>query len=247
MSEIKLYHGDCLKVMDELIEQGVKVDAVITDPPYGTTRQNWDKEIPADMMWFRINNLSKETTPAIIFSQSPFDKLLGCSNIDNLRYEWIWEKDSGTGFLNANRCPLKNHENILVFYKKQPTYNPQKRKGFSSYSCRQGKTKSTSYDAEHMKKEIITENDGTRFPVSIIKFQRDKNRLHPTQKPVSLMEYLVKTYTDEGDTVLDFTMGSGTTGVACKNLNRNFIGIELDDKYFEIAKNRIEQAVNLLF
>ena len=171
-------------------------------------------------------------------AQTPFDKVLGVSNLRLLRYEWIWEKDNATGHLNAKKMPMKKHENILVFYKKLPTYNPQFTAG-KPYTAKRGR-KSTNYGEDIDDYDGITVNEGKRYPLSVVKFNKETG-LHPTQKPVELMEYLIKTYTNEGETVLDNCMGSGTTGVACKNLNRNFIGIELDDKYFEIAKERIAQ------
>jgi site-specific DNA-methyltransferase (adenine-specific) len=157
-----------------------------------------------------------------------------------LKYEWIWQKEMGSGHLNAKKAPLKSHENILVFYKEQPTYNPQFEYGHKPYLAKSGKA-STNYGAQV---ETVTENDGKRYPKTVLIFSRDKNKMHPTQKPVSLMEYLVKTYTNEGDIVLDNTMGSGTTGVACVRAKRNFIGIEKDENYFKIAKSRIESEMN---
>lgn len=170
----------------------------------------------------------------------PFSAELVHSNLKLFKYEWIWQKDNGTGFLNAKKMPLKIHENILVFYKKLPLYNPQMRTGFKPYKCKQGRH-STNYGA--YEQGHITESNGERYPIDIIKFKKDSG-LHPTQKPVALLEYLIKTYTNENETVLDNCMGSGSTGVACINTNRNFIGIELDEKYFEIAKERIEKAQN---
>nr|DAJ98014.1 MAG TPA: adenine-specific methyltransferase [Caudoviricetes sp.] len=235
----KLYNGDCLEIMDKLIKGGVKVDAIITDPPYGTTACKWDSIIPLDGMWERLNKLIKDNAVICLFAQTPFDKVLGVSNLEMLRYEWIWEKEQGTGGLNAKRMPLKKHENILVFYKKLPTYNPQFTEG-EPYVVKRPRVRGV-YRGVGTIDGYISKNDGKRYPVSIIKFNRDvKNRYHPTQKPVALLEYLVKTYTNEGDVILDFTMGSGSTGVACLNLNRRFIGIELDKKYFNITKDRLE-------
>ena len=252
----ELYNGDCLEVMDKLIEKGVKVDAVITDPPYGTTACKWDSVIPFDMMWFRLNNLTKDNSPVVLFGNEPFSSYLRLSNIGNYKYDWKWEKPSGANFLNFRYQPAKVHEDIIIFGKGATSYSkktllnyfPQMETG-KPYIQKSGKQKN-EYGNSTVRtpiEQVLTENKGTRFPRSIQNFSLDKDKFHPTQKPVALMEYLVKTYTNEGDTVLDFTMGSGTTGVACKNLNRNFIGIELDDKYFEIAKNRIEQAGNSLF
>lgn len=160
------------------------------------------------------------------------------SNTRNYKYKWIWEKEAGTGFLNAKRMPLRNHEEILVFYMKQPIYNPQMRSG-EPYIITKG-SKSSNYCSSD--KIVTTVNEGERYPLTILKFKRDKEKLHPTQKPVALCEYFIKTYTNEGDTVLDNCMGSGSTGVACLNTNRNFIGIEIDEKYFNIAKERIEKS-----
>lgn len=175
----------------------------------------------------------------ILFAQTPFDKVLGASNLDMLRYEWIWQKDSGTGFLNAKKMPLKLHENILVFYKSLPTYNPQMRTGFKPYSQMNGKG-SSNYGEQV---RVLTENNGERYPVDVVQFTRDKHKLHPTQKPVALLEYIIRTYTNQGETVLDNCMGSGSTGVACVNTGRNFIGIELDHGYFQTAQERINKAV----
>ena len=230
-----LYLGDCLEVMRDIPDGSV--DMVLTDPPYGTTQCKWDSVIPFEPMWGEVWRVLKRNGVAVLLAQSPFDKVLGSSSIANLKYEWIWQKEAGTGHLNAKKAPMKDHENILVFYKKLPTYNPQMRVGFKPYSQSQGRTKSKNYGKQT---GAITVSDGSRYPLSVINFPRDKYKVHPTQKPVSLMEYLIKTYTNEGETVLDFTMGSGTTGVAAKNLNRKFIGIELDPDYFRIAKDRID-------
>ena len=234
----KLYNGDCLEVMDRLIEEGVRVDCILTDPPYGTTACKWDSIIPFDEMWERLNKLIKPNGAIILFAQSPFDKALGGSNLKMLKYEWIWKKTQSTGFLNAKKMPLKAHENILVFYKKLPTYNPQMRGGFKPYKSIQGRH-SDNYG--NYKQGHITESNGDRYPIDILEFNKETG-FHPTQKPVSLLEYLIKTYTNENELVLDFTMGSGSTGVACMNTNRKFIGIELDNNYFNIAKQRIEEA-----
>lgn len=180
----------------------------------------------------------KDNGVIVLFSQMPFTAELVHSNLKLFRYEWIWEKDNGTGFLNAKKMPLKIHENILVFYKKLPTYNPQMRTGFKPYKCKQSRH-STNYGA--YEQGHITESNGERYPIDIIEFNRDSG-LHPTQKPVALLEYLIKTYTNEGDVVLDNCMGSGSTGVACVNTNRRFIGIELSEKYYNIAVRRINEA-----
>lgn len=162
-----------------------------------------------------------------------------------LKYEWIWQKENGTGFLNSKKMPLKIHENILVFYKKTPVYNPQMRTGFKPYKCRQG-SGSSNWNYNEEQGGYVTKSNGERFPIDTIEFARDKNAVHPTQKPVALLEYLIKTYTNEGDTVLDNCMGSGSTGVACVNTGRRFIGMELDEGYFNVAKDRIKQAQEVL-
>ena len=238
-----IHQGDCLEVMDRLIEQGVKVDAIITDPPYGTTACKWDSVIPFEPMWERLNKLIKPNGAIVLFGSEPFSSALRMSNIKNYKYDWVWEKSKATGHLNCKKRPLVKHEIISVFYKNQCLYNPQdlikKEKHTISKGNRGSKGNGSSGDCyREATKDYIQEYGN--YPKSIKFFQVDmKAEYHPTQKPVALMEYLIKTYTNENETVLDFTCGSGTTGVACKNLNRDFIGIELDEKYFEIAKDRI--------
>ena len=234
MSEIKLYRGDCLEVMDKLIEKGVKVDAVITDPPYGQISCGWDVVIPFAEMWQRLNCLIKDNGAICLFGNEPFTSMLVMSNLKQYRHKWIWNKNNSAGFATAKIRPFAVCEDILVFGKNRVNYYPIMKKG--KLRVKGGYSKSDNYNLIPTK---IKSDE--YYPKNILNFSNanQKGKLHPTQKPVALMEYLVKTYTNEGDTVLDFTMGSGTTGVACKNLNRNFIGIELDDKYFEIAKNRI--------
>ena len=237
----RLIKGDCLVEMDKLISEGIKVDAVICDPPYGTTSCKWDTVIPFDAMWDRLNKLVKPNGAIVLFGSQPFTSALVMSNPSWFRYEWIWGKNLATGHLNAKKMPLKEHENIIVFYNKLPTYNPQFTKG-------EPYIKKSSSDGSIYRKGIgghTTENSGNRYPKTIITMTNAsrKNKLHPTQKPIALMEYLVKTYTNENETVLDFTMGSCSTGVACVNTNRNFIGIELDDHYFEVASERINKTM----
>lgn len=235
---INLMQGDCLELM-KTIPDG-SVDLILTDPPYGTTACKWDSVIDYTLMWAELKRISKPNTAVLLFAQTPFDKLLGASNINMLKYEWIWEKTAATGHLNAKKMPMKAHENILVFYSKLPNYYPIKTTGHvrKSSTADRGRLESEVYGSES---GVTTYDSTERYPRSVLKFSSDKQKsnLHPTQKPVALLEYLIKTYTQENETVLDFTMGSGSTGVACKNTNRNFIGIELDEKYFEIAKNRI--------
>ena len=232
---IDLYNGDCLEVMDKLIADGVVVDAIICDPPYGTTACKWDSIIPFDEMWLRINKLIKPNGAIVLFGSEPFSSALRMSNIKNYKYDWVWKKHH-TNQLNAKRQPLRENECISIFYKKQPIYNPQFSEGEPYEIDRKNYKGSETLGKQSDHKTI---SDGRRYPKSILEF-KEKMKYHPTQKPVALMEYLIKTYTNENELVLDFTMGSGTTGVACKNLNRKFIGIEMDDKYFEIAMNRIE-------
>ena len=232
---IDLYKGDCLQVMDELIARGVVVDAIICDPPYGTTACKWDTVIPFNEMWLRLNKLIKPNGAIVLFGSEPFSSALRISNIKNYKYDWVWEKNFKTGHLNAKIQPMRSVENVSVFYKKQPTYNAQ---GLKVHN----KIKDRGIGAETNNKcGTVNIQTHTGYPHQLLKVSRDNGKsVHPTQKPVALMEYLIKTYTNENETVLDFTMGSGSTGVACKNTNRNFIGIEMDDKYFNIAKDRIE-------
>lgn len=236
---IQLYLGDCLEKMNEIPD--ASVDLVLCDLPYGTTKNKWDSVIPLTPLWAQYKRICKRNAAISLTAQTPFDKVLGCSNLTWLRYEWIWEKTETTGHLNAKKMPMKAHENILVFYQALPTYNPQKTFG---HIRKTAVAERFRLQSENYGKQFgITSYDSTeRFPRSVIKFSTDKQvlRLHPTQKPVALMEYLIRTYTNEGDTVLDNTMGSGTTGVACVNMGRSFIGIEKEEKYFEVAKQRIE-------
>jgi len=228
--------------MDRMIEDGVKVDAIITDPPYGTTQCKWDSVIPFKPMWEQLSRIIKPNGAILLFGSEPFSSALRMSNIKNYKYDWVWEKSKATNFLNAKKQPLRAKENILVFYKKQPTYNPQMTKGKSyNKGIRKKQTKDDVYGSFN---QTEVKSEGNRYPRDVLYFktaETEGKTFHKTQKPVKLMEYLIKTYTNENETVLDFTMGSGTTGVACKNLGRDFIGIEMDDKYFDIAKKRIEK------
>jgi len=264
---IDLHKGDCLEVMDRLIADGVTVDAIITDPPYGTTACKWDSVINFDEMWLRLNKLIKPNGAIVLFGSEPFSSMLRVSNIKNFKYDWIWEKQKASNFMGAKYSPLKYHEIISIFSNKKHEYYPQKykvleldeimsldKKGLKQMLVtkdhdRYGKVdrrktiNDPSTNKAHVGNDIKRKrnaDDGYRNPKSVLKINKSINsNVHPTQKPVALMEYLIKTYTNEGELVLDFTMGSGTTGVACKNLNRNFIGIELDDGYLEIAEERI--------
>lgn len=234
---VELMQGDCLERMGEIPDGSV--DMVLADPPYGTTACKWDSIIPLEPMWEHLKRVIKPNGAIVMTASQPFTSILGASNIEWLRYSWIWKKPH-TGQLNAKRMPLKNIEDVLVFYAKQPTYNQQRKAGTPYTVKRRGYTGSECYGAQ---RDHDTVNTGGRCPTQIIEFSnRTGKSVHPTQKPVALMEYLIKTYTNEGETVLDFTMGSGTTGVAAANLNRKFIGIELDADYFKIASNRINEA-----
>ena len=243
---VNLMLGDCLDIMDELIKQNIKIDMILTDIPYGTTQCKWDSVIPFEPMWERINKLIKNNGCVALFGSEPFTSTLICSNIKDFKYNWIWQKNKTTGFLNAKKQPLNDNETISIFYKKQCTYNPQMTQAEKIY--KRGFVVRNKSDCYGDEKNYVQEDNGLRYPKRIQYFNNNdtQNQLHPTQKPVELLEYLVHTYSNENETVLDFTMGSGSTGVACINANRNFYGIELDDTYFEIAKKRIEEAEKLV-
>jgi len=242
--------GDCLELMD-YVPSG-SVDAIITDPPYGTTACKWDSVIPFDLMWEQLNRIIKPNGAIVLFGSEPFSSALRMSNIKNYKYDWVWDKKRVTGFLNAKKQPLRNIEIITVFYENQVTYNPQPyKKSTVGNMGVSAKNRSTQVYG----KSKVTQTDNLNeygYPRTLIteigvinNLSKDKSGHHPTQKPVALMEYLIKTYTNEGETVLDFTMGSGTTGVSCGNLSRKFIGIERDEKYFEIASKRITEAYQI--
>ena len=237
----KLLHGDCLELMKSIPDGSV--DAIITDPPYGTTACKWDSVIPFDLMWEQLNRIIKPNGAIVLFGSQPFSSALVMSNPKMFKYEWIWQKSHATGHLNSKKQPMRQHENISIFYKKQCTYNPQMiKKNYLDKRTKSGQIENVDIYSSFTKvdRQIhITDGYPKTIQYFATPFKGGEGGKHPTQKPVALIEYLIKTYTNEGETVLDFTMGSGTTGVACKNTNRKFIGIEKDDKYFEIAKNRI--------
>lgn len=250
----KIYQGDCLEGMKDIPNNSV--DLILCDLPYGTTPASWDSRIPINKLWKEYERLIKDEGAIVLTSQQPFTSLLITSNLKLYKYNWIWEKDNGTNFLNSKFQPLKITEDICVFGKGATSfvkkgfnmkYNPQFTEG-KSYICKSGNQKSNSAVVRGGKggREyvggFITKNDGKRYPKNLIKFNRDKEKLHPTQKPVKLFEYLIKTYTNEGDLVLDNAIGSGTTAIACINLNRNFIGIEKEPEYCKIANSRIKKA-----
>ena len=235
--------GDCLERMKEIPDGSV--DLVLVDLPYGTTQNKWDSIIDLESMWEQLQRICYNNTPKIMFAQTPFDKVLGCSNLKELKYEWIWEKKTATGHLNAKKMPMKAHENILVFYDKLPTYNPQKTSGHKPANSY---TKHQDDGSNYGKTKVGVSGGGQtdRYPRSVQVFKTDKQKvsLHPTQKPVALLEYLINTYSNEGETVLDFTFGSCSTGVAALNTNRKFIGVEMEENYFDIGASRMEGCLS---
>jgi len=239
---MKLMQGDCLELMKTILDGSV--DMVLADPPYGTTACKWDSVIPFEPMWEQLKRVTKKNGAIVMTASQPFTSALVMSNPKMFKYDWVWRKPKGTGHLNAKKMPMRDKEDILVFYSKPCTYNPQFTKG-DPYKNKAGDpVKTTSMtDSYGNYTNFRYNNEGKRYPRQVQEFPVvERGTVHPTQKPVALMEYLIKTYTNEGDTVLDFTMGSGTTGLACKNLNRDFIGIELDEEYFKIAQQRINNS-----
>ena len=236
---IDLHHGDCIEVMKYIPDKSV--DAIITDPPYGTTACKWDAVIPFAPMWEQVKRIAKDNAAIVLFGSEPFSSHLRMSNIKDFKYDWIWDKKIPSGMSYARFQPMRQSECISVFSAKATRYVPQmtrREKSILSGGTKHSDTAPIAYKNPQFKREY-----SHKFPTTILTFNKiRRGSIHPTQKPVALMEYLIKTYTQEGETVLDFTMGSGTTGVACANTNRNFIGIELDAGYFEIAQNRIREA-----
>ncbi|MBU2177634.1 MAG: site-specific DNA-methyltransferase [Gammaproteobacteria bacterium] len=246
---MQLLHGDCLDIMPTLPD--ASVDAIIADIPYGTTACKWDSVIPFEPMWAQLKRLIKPRGAIVLFGSQPFTSALVMSNIKWFKYEWVWRKSRATGHLNAKLRPLNNKEDVCVFCCKTPVYYPQGLRRINtiqhnsmSHSLR-GKNNKTSTVSGGIRYEPYLQ-EYTNYPTQTLNIASEPNPLHPTQKPVTLMEYLIRTYTNEGETVLDFTMGSGTTGVACVNTGREFIGIEQDAGYFEIATKRIETAQDTL-
>ena len=238
-----IYHGDCIEGMKILPDNSV--DMVLTDPPYGTTQNKWDTIIDMDLFWKEIKRVTKEHSAILLFSQMPFTATAVMSNPKMFRYEWIAEKNNPTGFLNAKRMPLKCHENVLVFYGKLPVYHPIMGHGKPYRRGAKDKNSSNYNEVKRLPSENTT---GTRFPRDVLKVSWRSafgKTLHPTQKPVSLCEYFIKTYSNKGDIILDPFIGSGTTVVAAINTERKYIGFERDDKYFEVAKNRLEKLTNI--
>jgi len=255
----QIYNEDCLEGMKRIPD--ASVDCIITDLPYGTTACQWDSVIPFEPLWEQYRRITKPNAAIVLFGSEPFSSALRMSNIKEYRYDWVWDKQKGFGFANANKMPMKQHEIISVFYRRLPTYNPQKTIG-KPYKCKGGLrnavnrglltnrvlTDEEKADPTNIKNRsgIATfirstvDNKGDRFPGSIISVPREYHDIvHPTQKPVDLLRYLVLTYTNEGDTVLDSCIGSGTTAIACLKERRHFLGFELNKEYFDIAQRRI--------
>ena len=241
----ELHEGDCLEEMDKLIQEGIKVDMVLTDPPYGTTACKWDSVIPFEPMWERINKIIKQNGCIALFCREPFTSSLIQSNKKSYKHKWVWNKKQSGSFQNAKYMPLQIDEDIICFTLdgEKVLYYPQMRTGKMR---KRGGAKKKSRVVSRGLKDGFENYSDQYYPTNILEFVNPRRgKLHPTQKPVELLEYLIKTYSNEGDTILDFTMGSGSTGVACKNLNREFIGIEKEEKYFNIAKERIEKKSDI--
>ena len=237
-NKISLYQGDCLDIMDNIDSKSI--DLIVCDLPYGVTRNKWDIVIPFDKLWKHYNRIIKDNGAIILFGSQPFTTLLISSNMKYFRYSLVWEKNKFSDFLNAKRKPMKTNEDICLFYKKQPTYNIQYwySTPYTRWNTQGAVDKQTNY-GKH--KKNVAKSDGKRLPTTVLRYNRVERPKHPTQKPVDLIEWLIKSYSNENDIVLDNCMGIGSTGKAAKNLNRNFIGIELDDDYFKLANEFIYQ------
>jgi site-specific DNA-methyltransferase (adenine-specific) len=235
-----LYCGDCLEIMP-LIEE--KVDMILCDLPYGTTACSWDTIIPFDRLWDCYNRLVYDKSAIVLTASQPFTSKLIMSNLSMFRYEWIWEKEQGVGGMLANKMPLKSHENICVFYKNLPIYNPEYEKG-KPYTIIRNSSREDSVYGKIGKEKYFSENDGKRYPKSVIKIKRDTDYVHPTQKPIELGRYFVRTYTNKEGIVLDNTSGSGSFLLSAEMEGRRWIGIEISEKYCEIAKKRIQKEAS---
>jgi len=239
---IQLYQGDCLEIMSRGPDNSI--DAIITDPPYGTTGCKWDSIIPFEPMWVQLKRIIKKNGAIVLFGSEPFSSTLRMSNIKQYKYDWVWNKKVASNSQLCKYQPLKITELIHIFSDGTHLYNPQGLKDCNFIKSNKNRSKGVGHIGSKKKREFFKQTK-TGYPKNILEFPpNNRNKLHPTQKPVALIEYLIKTYTNEGETVLDFTMGSGTTGVACKNLDRNFIGIEKDEKYFKIAEERTNNVNN---
>lgn len=237
-----LKQGNCLELLKELPDNSI--DLCLNDPPFGITDAKWDVQLPFEQYWTELQRVCKPNAAIIMFAAGKFTHLLAMSNFKNYRYSLVWQKNCPVGFLNSHRMPLRIHEDILVFYKKLPTYNPVKSYGHTTY-VKNHRGYTEVYDKYSTNKSICS--DGSRFPTSVLKFNCVHNsgvRYHPTEKPVPLLEYLIKTYSNEGDIVLDPTMGSGSCAVAAMNLKRRFIGYEIDNKYYQVTRARIASPEN---
>ena len=240
---ITLWHGDCLEKMKDIPSKSI--DLILTDPPYGTTACKWDTIIPFDLMWLELNRVIKDNGAIVLFGSEPYSSTLRASNLDMYKYDWQWRKTKPSGHLNAKKQPMRKFEAVSVFYRKQCNYYPQGLIEGSFDNNRKWRKSGVNEDHTYGAEKEISVSKFTGYPNNELNYANPNNNLlHPTQKPVALLEYLIKTYTLEGETVLDFTMGSGSTGVACKNLNRKFIGIEKDETYFKIAGNRIHLQIS---
>ena len=237
----KTYEGDCLELLPNYVEDK-SIDMIFADLPYGITKCKWDSVIDLPKLWIQYERVIKDNGVIVLFAQTPFDKVLGVSNLKLLKYEWIWEKTAATGHLNSKKMPMKAHENLLVFYKNPPTYNPQKTFGHKrKVSKVEHKINCVESEVYNKVKNLTTYDSTERYPRSVLVFSSDKqkSKLHNTQKPLKLIEYMIKTYTNEGDLILDNTCGSGTTGLGAQNLNRNYIMMEKDPNIFNDACNRV--------
>ena len=233
LDKFELIHGDCLIEMPKIADKSI--DMILCDLPYGMTKNNWDIIIPFDKLWQEYDRIIKDDGAIVLFGSQPFTSLMITSNLKNFRYCLVWEKNKFSDFLNAKRKPMKTNEDIAIFYKKQPIYNPQYwySTPYKRWNTQEAVDKQTNYGSH--KENVVESKDGKRLPTTVLKFNRIERPQHPTQKPVDLLEWLIKTYTNEGNLVLDNCMGVGSSGIACKNLKRNFIGIELELKYYNIA------------
>jgi len=242
MQDITLIQGDCLEKMKDIPDGSI--DMILTDPPYGTTACKWDSIIPLEPMWEQLKRIIKPNGAIVLFGSEPFSSHLRMSNIKNYKYDWKWEKSKASGHLNAKKQPMRIYEDVMVFYKKQCAYNPQ---GLISSKSKNVKVSGDRSSVFGKEKDFVT-GAFKNYPSNKLFYKNlfGNMCIHPTQKPVALMEYLIKTYTNEGDTVLDFTAGSFSTGVACLNTKRSFIGIEMDKEYFEIGKKRMIDTINTL-
>jgi len=245
---MKLINGDCIEKMKDIPDNSI--DMVLCDPPYGTTRNKWDSVIDLEAMWNNLWRVLKPNGVVALFSAQPFSSVLVTSQLKNYKYEWVWVKNLKTGNLNAKRMPMGGHETIQIFYRKPCTYHPQKRVRTTEVKAGNKKNSKTSNYGKQREEYLDRQSDLINPDTALLNIKcvhNSEGKVHPTQKPVALMEYLIKTYTNEGETVLDFAMGSGSTGVACKNTNREFNGIEKDEAYFKIAQDRIKVTQPSLF